>query len=73
MFNQYYSTKMYQAEYLQERQRAFQDAYADGEMIIEWLLRVLFWIRGGLVAWGNTFYQSNEYLGQQDPQQPSIG
>jgi hypothetical protein len=41
-----------QPGYLQERVRAYQDAYADGEFIIAWLGRTICWAGRWLVAWG---------------------
>lgn len=42
------TTNEYQPGFLQERVRASQDAYADGELIIAWLGRTICW----LLAWG---------------------
>lgn len=41
----------YQADYLQERMQAYQDAYADGEQIIDWVGRVIGWVGGRVATW----------------------
>ncbi|MFN8495017.1 MAG: hypothetical protein U0350_45860 [Caldilineaceae bacterium] len=46
------TTNEYQPEYLQERVRAYQDAYADGELIIAWLGGTICWAGRWLVTWG---------------------
>lgn len=42
----------YQPGYLQERSQAYQDAYADGELMIAWLGGIICWAGRWLVAWG---------------------
>jgi len=45
------TTNEYQSEYLQKRVHAYQDAYADGELIIAWLGGIICWASRWLVAW----------------------
>ena len=40
----------YQPGYLQERSQAYQDAYADGELMIAWLGGIICWAGRWLVA-----------------------
>lgn len=46
------TTNEYQPEYLQERVHAYQDAYADGDLMIAWLGGIICWVDRWLVAWG---------------------
>ncbi len=46
------TTNEYQPEYLQGQVHAYQDAYADGELMIAWLGGIICWAGRWLVAWG---------------------